>query len=56
MAPIKIKDMQIMEHNKINDKEQTFFINNKDKRNFDPRPEIYRNVTQSQKESFLLNL
>ena len=34
----------------------TFFINSKDKRNFDPRPEIYRNVTQSQKESFLSNL
>ena len=43
IGPIKIKDMNIREHNK-NSSEPNYFINNLDKRNFDPRLEQCRDA------------
>ena len=55
IAPMKIKVMHIMEHNKRNGKEKTFFINNKDKRNFVPRPEICKMLHNPPKNHFYRN-
>ena len=55
IKPMKIKDMDIQEHNREKEKKQ-YVINNNVKKYFDPRVESDRDVTDQQKCNFLLKI
>lgn len=53
IGPMKVKDMNIVEHNRSKRKEQTKFLNYKEKLEYDPRPESMREVLDEDKNAFL---
>ena len=54
-TPMKIKDMNIVEHNQEKQNKQRI-VNYKEKQSFDPRPESQRIVSEIWKEDFLQNI
>ena len=54
-TPMKIKDMNIVEHNQEKQNKQKI-VNYKEKQSFDPRPESQRIVSEKWKEDFLQNI
>ena len=53
VTPMKVKHMEIIEHNKSKDKVQKKFLTYQEKREFDPRSESNREVSEEAKCSFL---
>ena len=53
VGPMKVKGMNITEHNRTKKETQTVFLNYKEKEDFDPRPEGMREVDESSKSELL---